>query len=72
MMNSAARESGIRHANVVLHEIAQWMEEHEYESVTQMRGSMSRRPVPNPKGFDRANYVRVLSSFTLEHRRERR
>lgn len=72
MMTSAFFENGIRHANVVLHEMTQWMEEHEYESVAQMRGSMSRRSVPNPSGFDRANYVKVLSSFTLEHRRENR
>jgi len=71
MMTSAFLENGIRHANVVLHEIYGWMEEHEYGSVQQMRGSMSRRSVANPSGFDRANYVRVLSSFTYEHRRHR-
>ena len=71
MMTSAFLENGIRHANVVLHEIYRWMEEHEYGSIRQMRGSMSRRSVPNPSGFDRANYVRVLSSFTYEHRRHR-
>src|SRR5262249_762541 len=62
-------QSGIRHANVVLHEMSQWMEEHEYESIQQMRGSMSRRSVPNPSAFDRANYIRVLSSYTLNPRR---
>lgn len=72
MMTSAFFENGIRHANVVLHDMTRWMEEHEYESVAQMRGSMSRRSVPNPSGFDRANYVKVLSSFTLEHRRDNR
>lgn len=72
MMTSAFFENGIRHANVVLHEITRWMEDHEYESVAQMRGGMSRRSVPNPSGFDRANYVKVLSSFTLEHRRDSR
>jgi dihydroorotate dehydrogenase len=48
MMTSAFFQNGIRHANVVLHEMSQWMEEHEYESIRQMRGSMSRRSVPNP------------------------
>jgi len=71
MMTSAFLENGIRHANVVLHDIYRWMEEHEYSSVRQMRGSMSRRAVPNPTGFDRVNYVKVLSSFTYEHRRHR-
>jgi len=45
------------------------MVEHEYESIQQMRGSMSRRSVPNPSAFDRANYIRVLSSYTLNPRR---
>jgi dihydroorotate dehydrogenase (fumarate) len=65
MMTSAFFQNGIRHANVVLHEMTRWMEEHEYESIRQMRGSMSRRSVPNPSAFDRANYLRVLSSYTL-------
>jgi len=69
MMTSAFFQSGIRHANVVLHEMSQWMEEHEYNSIEQMRGSMSRRSVPNPSAFDRANYIRVLSSYTLNPRR---
>ena len=69
MMTSAFFQNGIRHANVVLHEISRWMEEHEYESIQQMRGSMSRRSVPNPSAFDRANYIRVLSSYTLNPRR---
>ena len=64
MMTSAFFQNGIRHANVALHEMTRWMEEHEYESVGQMRGSMSRRSVPNPSAFDRANYLRVLSSYT--------
>jgi len=68
MMTSAFFQSGIRHANVVLHEMSRWMEEHEYESIQQMRGSMSRRSVPNPSAFDRANYIRVLSSYTLNPR----
>ena len=69
MMTSAFFQSGIRHANVVLHEMSQWMAEHEYESIQQMRGSMSRRSVSNPFAFDRANYIRVLSSYTLNPRR---
>ena len=69
MMTSAFFQNGIRHANVVLHEISRWMEEHEYESIQQMRGSMSRRSVPNPSALDRANYIRVLSSYTLNPRR---
>ena len=39
------------------------MEEHEYESVAQMQGSMSQRNVAEPAAFERANYVKVLQSW---------
>lgn len=68
MMTSAFFQNGIRHANAVLHDMREWMKEYEYDSVQQMRGSMSRRSVPNPSAFDRANYMRVLSSYTLNPR----
>jgi dihydroorotate dehydrogenase (fumarate) len=40
-----------------------WMEEHEYISISQMRGSMSQRSVNEPAAFERANYMKALSSF---------
>ena len=40
-----------------------WMEEHEYESIEQMRGSMSYMNVPDPAKFERANYMKVLNSY---------
>ena len=43
--------------------LSAWMEEHEYESVTQMRGSMSQQYVPEPAMFERANYMKVLQSW---------
>ncbi|GAC1633790.1 MAG: dihydroorotate dehydrogenase-like protein [Candidatus Acidiferrum sp.] len=69
MMTSAFFQNGIRHANLVLHDMIQWMEEHGYDSIQQMRGSMSRRSVANPAAFDRANYMRVLSSYSLTPRK---
>jgi dihydroorotate dehydrogenase (fumarate) len=44
-------------------DLAWWLEEHEYESVAQLRGSMSQRSVPDPEAFERANYLRTLRSF---------
>jgi dihydroorotate dehydrogenase (fumarate) len=40
-----------------------WMEEHEYESVSQMQGSMSQQSVAEPAAFERANYMKVLQSW---------
>ena len=65
MMTSALLHNGVAYVDGVLSGVVQWMEEHEYESVNQMRGSMSQRNVPDPALFERANYMRVLSSYTL-------
>ena len=43
--------------------VTEWMEEHEYESVAQMKGSMSHKAVPEPAAFERANYMKVLNSY---------
>jgi len=40
------------------------MDEHEYESIRQMQGSMSQRSVAEPAAFLRANYMKVLSSYS--------
>jgi dihydroorotate dehydrogenase (fumarate) len=63
MMTSALLIHGIDHIGTVLAAMRQWMEEHEYESVQQMRGSMSQRAVSDPAAFDRGNYMRVLGSY---------
>ena len=65
MMTSALLHNGVGHLDVVLRDLRSWMEEHEYESIRQMCGSMSQRNVPNPAAFQRPNYVRVLSSYSL-------
>ncbi len=65
MMTSALLENGIEHLDAVLFGIIQWMEEHEYESIKEMCGSMSQKNVPDPAAYERANYMRVLSSYTL-------
>jgi dihydroorotate dehydrogenase (fumarate) len=66
MMTSALLEQGIRHAEAVLHDLRRWMEEHEYESILQMRGSMSRLLGSNPAAFERMNYMRVLGSYQIQ------
>ena len=65
MMTSALLREGIEHVRVVLEQITRWMEEHEYHSIRQMRGSMSYRSVPNPSVLQRLNYARVLSSYSI-------
>jgi dihydroorotate dehydrogenase (fumarate) len=65
MMTSALLRGGIRHAVGVLTDLDRWLEDHQYASIQEMCGSMSRRSVPNPTAFERGNYMRVLSSYAL-------
>ena len=60
---SSLLKYGTNHITTILTNMKQWMEEHEYESVQQMRGSMSHKSVANPTAFERANYMKVLNSF---------
>ena len=54
---------GPEHLNSVREEMIHWMEEHEYESLQQMLGSMSLEKCPNPLAFTRANYMRMLQGW---------
>jgi dihydroorotate dehydrogenase (fumarate) len=47
----------------ILSDLGAWMKEHEYDSVDQLRGSMSQRHVADPRAFERAQYMRALSSL---------
>ena len=64
-MTSALLRNGVQHAAHVLTELDRWLDEHEYSSVQQMCGSMSHGAVPDPSAFERGNYMKVLSSYTL-------
>ncbi len=66
MMTSALLKNGIEHLTTVRADLLAWMEEHEYESIRQMQGSMSHRSVPDPAAFERGNYMKVLSSYVLK------
>jgi len=63
MMTSALLKNGIDHLRVVEKQMVQWMEEHEYESVTQMRGSVSQMHAEDPTAFERAQYMRALTTY---------
>ena len=63
MVCSTLLRHGIGHAKKMLHEFRDWMEQHEYESVAQLRGIMSQKSSPNPEVFERTNYMKVLGSY---------
>ena len=62
-MLAALLEHGIDHIKTVLTKLISWGEEHEYESLDQMRGSICYKNVPDPSQFERVNYMSVLNSY---------
>lgn len=63
MTASELLQNGIGRISEILQDLQVWMEEHEYTSIQQMQGSMSQKSVAEPAAFERANYMKVLSSF---------
>ena len=63
MLTSELLSKGIFRIRDILDELRAWMVEHEYESIEQMRGSMSQINVAEPAAFERANYMKALNSF---------
>ncbi|RCK72014.1 MAG: putative dihydropyrimidine dehydrogenase [NADP+], similar to dihydroorotate dehydrogenase [Anaerolineae bacterium] len=63
MVTSAFLLHGVDRATQILSDLQAWLIEKEYESVTQMIGSMSQQAVADPAAFERANYMKVLSSY---------
>jgi dihydroorotate dehydrogenase (fumarate) len=56
---------GPNHIASLISGLSRWLEEHDYESVDQMRGSMSLQHCPDPSVFERANYLRVLQLWKV-------
>jgi dihydroorotate dehydrogenase (fumarate) len=64
MMTSALLRHGPEHLQTVEAELRAVMAEHDLDSVAQLRGSMSHGAMPDPAGFERANYMRTLMSWS--------
>jgi dihydroorotate dehydrogenase (fumarate) len=65
MMASALHIHGIEHIGRVLADMHYWLEKREYASLWETRGCLSRRSVPDTSPFDRGNYIKTLSSYSL-------
>ncbi|RPH93562.1 dihydroorotate dehydrogenase-like protein [candidate division KSB1 bacterium] len=63
MLCSALYRHGAGHTGKVLNDVQKWMTDHEYESVAQMKGSMSQKSVAEPAAYERANYMKTIQSF---------
>jgi dihydroorotate dehydrogenase (fumarate) len=60
---SALLHDGVGKITELVDGFAAWMDEHEYDSVDIMKGSLSQQSCPEPDAFERANYMKVLGSW---------
>jgi len=66
MVASSLLRKGPGHVTALISGIEKWMNEREYVSVEQMKGSLSQQACPDPAAFERANYMKALISYTSE------
>ena len=64
-MVTSLMENGTEHINTILENLVTWMEEKEYVSLQQMKGSISLNHTSNPAAYERANYMRVLTNYSF-------
>jgi dihydroorotate dehydrogenase (fumarate) len=63
MMTSALMKHGVWHLASVREAMGQWLDQHEYRSVAQLKGSLSQKNCAEPGVFERANYMKALASL---------
>jgi dihydroorotate dehydrogenase (fumarate) len=63
MLASVLLKNGVEELSKILDGMQNWMKDHEYDSISQMKGSMSAQSTADPDAFERANYIKTLQSF---------
>jgi dihydroorotate dehydrogenase (fumarate) len=64
MLCSALMRHGIQHIQRIEMDVVAWLEQHKYKSLSEIKGIMSQKNCPDPSAFERAQYVRGLSTYT--------
>jgi len=64
MMTSALLKRGIDYLGIVESDLLTWLESHEYHSIGELRGCMNSASVADPSAFTRANYLKVLTTYS--------
>jgi dihydroorotate dehydrogenase (fumarate) len=65
MLCSVLIRHGVRQIATIERDLVAWLEEHEYESVSQLKGSLSQKKCPAPGEFERAQYMRAISNYPV-------
>ncbi len=66
MIASSLLRRGPNHVTALVNGVEKWMNERDYTSVEQMKGSLSQRACPDPAAFERTNYMKALTSYTSD------
>jgi len=61
---SVLLKHGVGRLSEILSELEQWLDEHDYESIEQLKGSVSQQHAIDPSAYERANYVQVLDNYS--------
>ena len=67
MLCSTLLRHGIPQIALIERDLKAWLEEHEYESVQQLKGSLSQKNCAEPAAFERAQYMKALTGYTVAH-----
>ena len=62
---SCLLQNGPGHIRQLEQQLLEWMQEHDFESLDELRGSMSMQRCPNPAAFERTNYMRILQGWQI-------
>ncbi len=65
MLCSTVIRHGIPQIAIIERDLIAWLTEHEYESVNQLKGSLSQQKCPEPAAFERAQYMKALTGYTM-------
>jgi dihydroorotate dehydrogenase (fumarate) len=64
MLASSLLQKGPNHIGTLLKGVERWMNEREYSSIKQLKGSLSQHACPDPAAFERSNYMKALKSYS--------
>jgi dihydroorotate dehydrogenase (fumarate) len=65
MVCSTLYKNGLKHIRTLNQGIARWLQQNDYTSVEQIRGSLSQRKVADPSAFERAQFVKAITSYPV-------
>jgi dihydroorotate dehydrogenase (fumarate) len=65
MLCSTVIRHGIPQIAMIERDMVDWLKEHEYESVNQLKGSLSQKNCPEPAAYERAQYMKALTGYAL-------